>query len=181
MRSVNTDYPVETTDESLAQLAAEFAERGMDERSGLGVGATAVVNYRDDELHQQEPEDSHRHIYAGFNINISGMEYKLHAEQLALFQVALDIELANLQSQSDLEKVVVVTTDHDYSLVCGHCLHVARSFCEHYNWNSYEVDYIAAAYEGSEENIDNFHLSDWGLERETIADLLPETYTSKRD
>lgn len=180
MRSVNTEFNIGTQDSALAQLAGEFAARGIDSYSDYGVGAVLVTNYYDEDLHGDADKGHYRHIYGGFNLNISGMQNKIHAEQLALFQAVLDIEFSGLQEESTLEKIIVATTEDDYSLVCGHCLQVVRSFCEHYDWEPSEVEYSATAYEGNEEMLENRHVADWEFRRNTLAELLQDTYIENR-
>ena len=181
-RSINTEHWIGSEDENLAQLAAKLSERGMDTYSGYGVGAVIVVDYTGGrDAVADEFKKHNTHIYGGFNINLSGMEYKVHAEQLALFQAMLDMEISGLFSEPTLEKVVVVTTGNDHSLVCGHCLQVFNGVSDHYNWDIENIDYISAAYEGNEDKPENYHKSDWDFEKFTLDELLGKSYVSNKE
>jgi len=181
MRSIVTEFWIGDEEPQLAKAAAQLAERGMDTYSGYGVGATITISYHHDKEDDSVHKKHNTHIYGGFNINLSGMECKIHAEQLALFQAMIDMEVSGLFNVADLEKVVVVTTGHDHSLVCGHCLQVFTGVSDHYGWDISEVDYISAAYEGEEEKPENFHMSEWDFEKFTLEELLGHSYVSNKE
>lgn len=181
MRSVNTSYAVKNDNEGLAQLAASFASKGMDSYSDYGVGAVVQVDYFDEDVNDAGTREHYTHIYGGHNINLSGMQSKVHAEQIAIFQAMLDIEMSRLKEVATLDKIVIVTTENDMAVVCGHCLQVVRSICRHYGWDASEVEYIAAGYRGNEEKVENYHKSDWEIDVNRLSELLPQTYVENKD
>jgi len=188
MRSINSQLTVsdrqkhrDHEDRLLAQLAAEYAEQGIDDYSDYGVGAIVVVDFYDSEVDGDVDERNFQHIYAGFNINLSGFQHKVHAEQLALFQAILDIETSGLKSNASLNKVIVATTDNDLALHCGHCLQVISAACREYGWNKRHVGYIGAAYTGEEKEVQNYHTSGWELDIHTVAELFGDSYIQTRE
>jgi len=181
MRAISTAYELGSNEKEYARIAAQLAERGMDVYSGYGVGAIVVMNYYDQEDGNELHEKHNTYIYGGFNINISGMQNKVHAEQLALFQAMVDMEMSGMFKRAELEKVIVVTHEHDNSLVCGHCMQVFRGISEHYGWDTREIDYISAAYTEEEEKPKNFHNSGWEFERHKLNELMGDTYVSNRE
>lgn len=154
-------------DYEMAETAAMLANHGMDVKSQYGVGATVEL--------------SNGEVYRGFNIRFSGMEYTVHAEQLAMFQAVMDLQTAGLDLEVKPEKVIVVTNKHDGALVCGHCLQVISGMCEYFEWDKSEIEYTAARYGGEETYVKNFHRSGWEFDRHTLDELLPDTYVETRD
>lgn len=174
MRHVNDELFSTSSLSKRARIAREYAEYGLDSYSDFGVGVSLLIHFDhifvgEDGEHEveftdkQEVKDNRWMVYAGFNINISGMEYKVHAEQLAIFQALLDIHRWNLNEYADVKGMVVATTEDDLSLCCGHCLQVTRSFVDHLNSNPDKVAYTAAAKtdeEGKEFEYDSHNLSE---------------------
>lgn len=159
----------------LAGIAEAHAKAGMDSYSDYGVGAALLVEisipnggYQNAPSQMYRTGNSQKEIYAGFNINLSGMEMKIHAEQLALFQMALDWHGTMMWENITIEKMVVVTTGDDASLVCGHCLQVLRGFCEELNQDAGDIWYIAANRVDGE--------AGWSYYPEKVKTLLGETY-----
>jgi len=111
---------------------------------GMGVGAACsfAIHY----------EHSVKYVaYTGTNINISGFQTKVHAEQFALQQAIMDLESIKDESNIVLEKMVVVTDNDAADLVCGHCLQVTRSVCEFFGCDANGVEYISANPTGEDE------------------------------
>lgn len=181
MRSIDTEFWMGDEEPQLAKAAAQLAERGMDTYSGYGVGATLTMDYNDEDTDPEIHKKHNTHIYGGFNINLSGMECKIHAEQLALFQAIIDMEVSGLFNVGELEKVVVVTTGNDHSLVCGHCLQVFNGVSVHYGWDIPEIEYMSAVYEGNEDRPENYHMADWDFDKYTLDELLGDTYVSNKE
>lgn len=150
----------------MAETAASLAVNGMDTKSHYGVGAVLRLD--------------NGNTHNGFNVRFSGMEYTVHAEQLAMFQAILDLETCGLDIEVEPERMVVVTNSHDGAIVCGHCLQVISGIYDHYNWDKSELEYTAAKYTGEEERVRHFHCSAWEFDRHTLDELLPETYVERR-
>ncbi|EGQ44101.1 MAG: cytidine deaminase [Candidatus Nanosalina sp. J07AB43] len=179
-RRINTRYEINDHDDMLAQMAAELASNGVDTYSEYGVGAIAVVEFRCSETNYASDTDIHTELYGGININISGMEYKVHAEQLAMFNLVADIQSEAILTDSNLKKIVVATTKNDHSLVCGHCLQVIRGLSDHYNWNPAEIEYISVAdpdYRRDPEQVSSWN---WEIKYHTLSELMPSTYVENR-
>lgn len=148
-------------EEEIAQIAKEYAEMGIDNYADYGVGAVLVVRY----------DGSKFAVYAGHNINLSGMQVKAHAEQLACFQLLMDIpEFAATDNVADIRTMMVNTTEDDFSLRCGHCLQVFTAVCDYLGKDRSDVHYTAAA--KPEDS--------WEFEAYPLSYLLPESYTHKR-
>lgn len=175
MRSIRTKYWVEQSDKEydvgLADMAKELSEYSMDSYSGYGVGAVLEVSYYEEDRSHKDSEPHETHIYGGFNINLSGMQSKLHAEQLALFQAMLDMEIFHKFSYAELNKVMVVTTEHDLALLCGHCLQVMYGVSHHYKWNVEDIDYISAGLKNESDESQG-----WKFRRHTLKELFGSSY-----
>lgn len=164
MRHVNGDYTNPTSEKGRAEIARTYADLGMDTYSDLGVGAAVTVKM-----------DSSFNTYAGFNINMSGMQIKMHAEQLALFQAVLDIRDKKVDDV-ELVGVTVCTTEDDGSLVCGHCLQTMRAFCEEFDaWSDHGMTYTSAILEG------DYQKPEFTYNKRLLKNLLGETYVENRD
>lgn len=186
MRSVESTEEPRPDKRDIAEIAAAGASAGIDSYSEYGVGAAVVISFHDGDVGnavtlEDMHEESHveTHIYGGSNINLSGMEVKIHAEQMALFQAILDIEETGMEPYAILEQVMVVTSEDDLALKCGHCLQVFAGACEHYSWDESRVGYHAAkgqtTYDGRG-NPDGVH---WDFRENTLKELIGETYVSK--
>jgi Cytidine deaminase len=151
----------------MAEAATKLANNGMDTRSDYGVGATVKLD--------------NGNMYKGMNIRFSGMEYTVHAEQLAMFQAIADIETAGLDLQVKPEKIMVVTSEQDGAIVCGHCLQVISGMCDYYGWDTSEIEYTAAVYGGEESSVKQFHRSEWEFDKYMVNELVSDTYVQNRD
>jgi cytidine deaminase len=158
MRDITDNYRDATSLRGLSRIAEEYSLEGLDSYSDYGVGAALLVDFA--------PQWSSKpQVYAGFNVNLSGMEVKIHAEQVALFQFLLDLETISpteqfphiyeeegdmgnapedLKDNARIKSMVVVTSEHDGAVKCGHCLQVTEAVCEYIYCDPSEVDYIAA-------------------------------------
>lgn len=167
-RSIDHDAFNVKTRRGKAELARLHAIDGIDEYSDYGVGSVVTI---DTGLGSEESW----HTYGGFNINLPGMQVKMHAEQMALYQALMDIEIkdggVSEESPVDLVDVMVVTTEDDLSLVCGHCLQVARSFCNAVGTDPDDVIYSAAALTDDNE---------FEYDRHPLSDLIGDTYVDNR-
>lgn len=179
MRSVDSSEGVRFDSRELAEEAGLESGNKLDVYSDYSVGAVIEVSFDTDDVDSQD--EVRYHMYSASNINLSGMEYKIHAEQLALFQAILDIEEHGLQDCAELERVVVQTSENDKSLVCGHCLQVFVGACEHYGWDTEEVGYNAVSYTemyGSRGSPDGVN---YQFDRNYLSELIPETYIENRE
>lgn len=160
MRHKN-DFKGGVSENELARMANNEAQRGMDEYTDYGVGAALVVNYDGDRFA----------VYTGRNIHLSGMQVKVHAEQLACFQLLLDLNHYEFQDyEISLRNMFVVTSEHDFALRCGHCVQVVTAVCEYLEQDRSEMLYTAAG------KVDG----QWETEAYPLSFLLPESYTAKR-
>ena len=177
MRSIERDdNSREVSNLELAGIAEAHAKAGMDSYADYGVGASILVEitipnggYQNAPSQMYQTGNTQQEIYAGFNINLSGMEVKIHAEQLALFQIALDWHDTLMWDNLSIKKVMVVTTGDDMSLVCGHCLQVVRGFCKELRQVGDDVWYIAADRRSDDEG-------DWKFNPNMRGELLGESY-----
>lgn len=178
---INARYEINDSEEMLAQMAGELASSGIDTYSEYGVGAIALVEFNSSPNKFVADGHEHLEVYGGININISGMEYKVHAEQLAMFNLVMDIETESIFKSCDLKKIVVATTENDHSLTCGHCLQVIRGLSEHYGWTPSEVDYMSVAAPNGSGELDNQLPIEWEIEHHTLDELMPSTYVENRE
>ena len=149
----------------LADTARRVSTYSMDTYSGSGVGAALLISF-----------DTEYMIYSGCNINLSGMENKIHAEQIAAFQALMDMQGVGLDKDDardyiDLEKIVVVTNEHDLALRCGHCFQVLNGICSYIETDPYEFEYIAAAKDSNDE---------WEFIESTLGDEFGDSYVDRR-
>lgn len=166
MRDVNSTHASNDSITLQAATAKRYAELKLDTYSDYGVGAVLVVDVADT-----------KYLYGASNINLSGMEYKVHAEQMAAFQALLDIkaEITSIESHLDsitLERVVVVTTESDLALRCGHCFQVLNGLCSYLDSDPHDLEYIAAR-----QNSDN----EWELRETTLAEQFEDSYVDTRE
>lgn len=150
-----------TTEEEVAEIAKNHAEMGVDNYSEHGVGAALVVNIEVDEFA----------VYAGSNFNLSGFQTKVHAEQLACFQLLLDMH-SYIYNDIDIEMrtLMVNTTEDDGAFRCGHCLQVVSAVCRHLGQSRDNLHYSGAR------KLDG----QWHIEGYPLSYLLPESYIDKR-
>lgn len=186
MRSVESFEDPEVDMRELAEIAASSVNAGMDTYSDYSVGAavavsfhTKLVGYEDNIDAGNDETHVETRVYAGSNINLSGMEVKIHAEQLALFQAMLDIEEKGLEPYSILQDVMVVTSEDDMALRCGHCLQTFAGVCDHYDWDETNVGYHAAAGQSTYDDRGNPDGVHFDYDENSLADLLPESYVEK--
>ena len=160
-RALNNQYRSATTTKGQAQIAKEYAENAIHKDGGMGVGATVTIEVKNDKYRTYQ-------TYAGSNIHYSGMEYKAHAEQVALRQALLDIYHNNVIA--DICSVVVVTETDGLELACGHCLQVFHGACDLLGTDPDSVEYIAAqpAADGADSEFDYRH--------EYITSLFRDSY-----
>lgn len=181
------EHAISTSDKGMAEVASDYADISMDSYSEYGVGAVLLVDVA--------PEWTYRGaLYGGTNINLSGMEVKIHAEQMALFNALMDLRLTNpTEDISDiysedgdanntpddfwdnitLSKMVVVTSENDMALKCGHCLQVLSGACEYLDSPPEDLTYIAAA------GGDGF--GSYKYDRYTLQELIGDTYVNRRN
>lgn len=182
MRFVKEEHknnPIDKRD--LAEVASSLSQHGIDDYSDYGVGAAVQVSFTHENEEGVQDEEL-RYVYGGFNINFSGMEYKLHAEQFALFQAIIDWKCSGMGWEDsgehywdmEVERVMVHTTEEDLALVCGHCLQVLSS------WDD-EMDYIACRGQETYDDRGNPDGVAWSFREQKLSELLPTTYTQKRD
>lgn len=156
----STDKKISTHD--LAVLAHEYSLKGIQSYDGMGVGA--AVSFTKSRTNQM------KHVaYAGTNMNLSGFQTKVHAEQNALQQALLDFEEDPRGVEVRMDKMVVSVTGEKNYLVCGHCLQVTRSVCEYLGCSPRTVDYIGANHlDGLPDEFD--------FKKEKLDELLSTTY-----
>lgn len=162
-RKVSGEKP---SDNELAMMAGKESSNSLDSYSEYGVGASLLAKL--DRL------DDEWLVYTGSNINLSGMEVKIHAEQLALFNFLLDYqEQGSKFVIPSINKVVVVTSDNDTSLICGHCLQVYHGACEYLGTDPEDVKYCGASIVDTANN--------WKWRRFNLSELLKETYVTRKE
>ena len=162
--TVETD-PDETLSDK-ARMAENLCEAGMDDKSDYSVGAVI--------------ECENGKLLKGINIRLSGMEYTVHAEQLALFKLIFEKETPNSIDGYTPAKVVVVTSEHDLALSCGHCLQVFSGACNYYGWDASEIEYTAAARFGQYYDELSSYLDNWVIDRHTLDTLIGDTYVQTK-
>lgn len=160
-RALNDTRHAESMEfQSQAKMAEFYAKTAIHKDSGMGVGAVVCINVEDQGYKPFQ-------LYAASNVHYSGMEYKAHAEQVALRQALLDIQANNVDA--DISNVVVVTGTDTKDLVCGHCLQVFHGACKVLGTDleSTDIEYVAA--QRNEDDSFDFRV-------EYLTELLPNTY-----
>lgn len=166
------------SDRELAEKARELADSGIDSYSGYGVGAVLVTRLTT----STEPMEIYN-TYGGMNINLSGMEVKIHAEQLALFQALTDMRVSDLndvlRENTDIFRIVVATSEDDLALDCGHCTQVIYGACEYLGTDPAEVGYSAVK---AQQTMTEYGPDGviWTWDRHTLKELKQTSYTEKR-
>lgn len=165
MRMISNSQFDLTDDEELADLARIYSKKALDTYSDYGVGAILVTHV-----------SGKQRVYAGFNINLSGMECKIHAEQLAAFQLLLDISNAMLNHKTtdeeiSLDKMIVVTSENDGAIKCGHCYQTLNGICNYLGSDPSQLEYI-----GAKKLIDG----SWEFSRASLAERFPGSYVDTR-
>ena len=172
MRSHTVLEDAEPADMQLANIASKYSDIGQDAYSDIGIGAALLVKMKSEDVCKH-------HIYAGTNINLSGMQTKIHAEQLALYDLIADSGLNNLAPFIDIEAMVVHSTRDNLELCCGHCLQITRSVCQHFETHPETVDYCAVAGQELYDDSGNPEGVNWRWDRYTLDELLGSTYAEK--
>jgi len=142
-------------------VEAQVASRISTHRT-MGVGAACSFKLAYEESDEQYVG------YTGTNMNISGMQTKVHAEQFALHQAMMDLASVRDIAHITLNKMVVVTDGESADLVCGHCLQVTRSVCDFFDCDANGVEYIAATEKADSDEFKFF--------RYTLGHHLGKTY-----
>lgn len=173
MISVHNSEAKRVEDRVMAEIACRAADFSIDTYSDYGVGAAVEIQYA-------VPEGEEYHVYSGTNIRLSGMEYTVHAEQLALFNALADVKRTQMDSYATLNRVFVHTSENDHSLRCGHCLQVAHGVCCHMDQSPETVDYCSVKAqtlmtEYGPEGVD------YDIREHKLTDLLPPSYTENRE
>lgn len=172
MRSISKYDEEELDNEQLARVASEHAMCGVDSYSDVGVGAALMIK-----LNSSMFESTY--TYAGFNIHISGMEYKIHAEQMALFQVILDAAHNRMSDLISLEKLVIDSTRDVIEWRCGHCFQVLAAGCQFFDCDPSEFEIIGVngiEMRGRDGKPEGVHYS---FECSTLQEELGDTYITK--
>lgn len=165
MRSIDSNPDEEFTNEQMLTAAGVSSDNAVDQRSDYGVGVALQMKYNTDRT------DTY-HVYSASNIVFSGIQSKVHAEQLALHQAILDMETQGLSVYAEPVKCMVVTSESDLALKCGHCLQVYAGACEYYSWDMAEFDYVAGRTTSDDDVSVEFKES-------TVLDLIGTTYVSR--
>lgn len=173
MRSEYSNNGKVLSDVKMGELATDASGWSMDAYSDYGVGAVV-------EMVVEAPSMDSYHAFQGTNINISGMEQKIHAEQLAMFQALLFIESNNLRGEAELGRVVVHTTENDHSLLCGHCLQVLHGVCYHLGQEAGLVEYDSVTAKNLEGRRGMPEGVEYDFERHTVDELLSDSYVLNR-
>lgn len=117
-----SDKADDSVDErTLAMHALEVADYGYDEYSGTKVGAAIQVKF------DFVDTDSARNVYSGCNLSFSGLEYKMHAEQFAVFNAIMHINKLDMWNMVEFEKLALHISSNEHHPPCGACLQVLRS------------------------------------------------------
>lgn len=158
---VKEDEPL--TKHELAVEAQVASTLNTHRTMGVGAACSFMVDYH----------DSNKQFvgYTGSNINISGMQSKVHAEQFALHQAMMDLADVRECSNIVLNKMVVVTDAESADLVCGHCLQVTRSVCDFFECDANGVEYIAATEKNDSDDFEFFRYS--------LGSILGKTYAER--
>lgn len=172
MRHVTQEYGDPEDYGTLAKAATDAVGYSMDSQSGYGVGAALLVEFPPYIKNYAESLNKNVHIYAGANMNFSGMQTKVHAEQSALQQFLTDAEMYMGAEHCDIRSVVVKTSEDDNSLVCGHCLQVFNGACEQFDFNPMSIEYCSVSESEDGER--------WDWEKYNMDELLTDTYVSNR-
>lgn len=159
-------------DRRLANIASQYSDAGQDAYSDIGIGAALLVKMKNGDVCKY-------HVYGGTNINLSGMQTKIHAEQLALYDLIVDSELSSLTPFVDIEAMVVHSTRDNLELCCGHCLQITRSVCQHFATDPETVSYSAVAGQELYDDRGNPEGVNWRWDRYTLDELLGSTYAEK--
>lgn len=156
--------------EELASIANMEATKDISSYGDMGVGAALGVAIGND-----DPTIGARFAaYSASNINISGMQVKTHAEQLALKQLLLDYEELDDSVNVVISDMVVVTDSECMDLVCGHCLQITRSVCDYIDCDPSGVSYVA----GEKLGTGKYELGTerYEFDKYSLNELLSETY-----
>lgn len=173
--------------DAIARVARKYSQVSIDNRSSFNVGAAVCLSIDDkgeiferykDEFEDEETKLRSRNrgilnpIYPGCNFNLSGMQVKEHAEQLALKKALMDVKSFGMKEEADLKNIIVFTSSHKRELVCGNCLQVARTVCNFLSTDPDNVRCIGA-------DVNNEGEEWYTYRRKTLSNLLPETYAEK--
>ena len=164
----------EVDDRRMAELASVATNWSMDTYSGYGVGSAVEVEF-------DTPYGSEYHVYQGTNINLTGMEVKIHAEQLALFTALVDAKRAQLMEHMSINRVVVHTSEDDLSVNCGHCFQVFDGVCQTLDQSLQTVKYDGVAgqeYYDDRGNPEGVH---WNWDKSTLAKRFISSYVENRE
>jgi len=175
-RSINSEISIRSDVHSRLNAAQRYAERGIDQRSEVGVGCVLTVAVDKTPTTDQDRDVAKKFSYGGFNIAMSGMQVKLHAEQLALYQAICDLQMQDVEPASQLDEVIVVSTEQDGRLKCGHCLQVMQSAADYFGWDPSEVDYIAGKEVELENVTDDKKVTRWEITETTLEELFSGSY-----
>lgn len=175
-RNEEAKYSSTSSVKGMADVAYCYSHAGMDP-SGYGVGAALLLCHDYSEREEQTIQDDKISekwpVYAGSNINMTGFQHKVHAEQLAIQQAIMDIRLHDLKDVTEVRQMVVRTTDNDHALCCGNCLQMMRAFCNWVGTDPDEVSYISATVERFPEGNTS---QKYSFDMKYVSDLLGETY-----
>ena len=155
---------------SMCNVAYANAMRFIDKYSGYGVGVVLEVRYG---YNSQEYTET----YTAHNIRLSGIQFAMHAEQLAGFNALMDISKLSDATDATLERIVVVTTGDDVAVNCGHCMQVLKSICGYTETDSSKFTIIGA--DRSEEDEETNPI--WNIQRATLDEFMGDTYVENRD
>jgi len=157
MREVITKQYNKITTEELAEKAEEAMSTDTHRKMNVGAACSFTIH---------DSTNKVKVAYSGTNINISGFQTKVHAEQLALQQALMELGQTSKDKDVVLNKMVVVTDSDSENITCGHCLQITRSVCEFLDCRPEGVEYIGAQKEEGE-YVYNYNY---------VHDLLGKTY-----
>lgn len=151
--------------ERLADFARRELDNSIEQCSGYAVAAAVQM-----EISSKDGDEEYT-VYTAPNVTYSGMEFKLHAEQLATWMGLLDAQLLGDSIDVNIKDVMVITSGDDIALKCGHCLQTIIGACRVLGHSPSGVRYMAY---NSEDGIDRFIVR-------SIEDLIGDTYVSRRE
>jgi len=169
MRDVTDQYDNVAELSTVADAATDAMESSMDGRSGYHVGAAVRAHIEGGLSHDEKSSGTEEYLYTGTNINFSGIQTKVHAEQMALRQLLLDMQQFSDKSDVRINDVVVRTSEDDMALVCGHCIQVFVGACEEFGFNPTSIRYIACS-------ACEHPKSKYKYEKKMLADLMAPSY-----
>lgn len=104
----------------IAMDAMKHMGYGYDEYSGTKVGASLEVVFR------TGPQEYMSKLYGGSNLTFSGLQPKIHAEQLALFNAITSIQKMDNWEKVEFSRLALHISTNELYPPCGSCLQALK-------------------------------------------------------